>query len=173
MQKFEKITKIITGAISSISYVGFFFIMMLTVVDVIIRYITGNSILGVYEIVERVMICAVFAAFAYTQTEHGHVMISLIIRLFPIKLKCVMLALNNLLSAAASVLVGYAAGRQAIVAYHAHSTTGVLKIIIYPFYWVVVVSMAALAIAFLLDTARNIAAIGNKELADKIDSEFT
>ena len=33
--------------------------------------------------------------------------------------------------------------------------------------------MAALAIAFLLDTARNIAAIGNKELADKIDSEFT
>lgn len=173
IDQIEKVIKTITGAISSISYVGFFFIMIITVVDVIVRYITGSAILGVYEIVERVMICAVFAAFAYTQTEHGHVMISLVIRLFPVKLKCGLMAINNLLSAVASVLVGYAAAKQAIVAYNAHYTTGVLKIIIYPFYWVVVVSMAALCIAFLLDVVRNVLAFGDKELADKIDSEFT
>ncbi len=173
LEKIEKIVKKITTAIASISYVGFFFIMAITVIDVIIRYITGSAILGVYEIVERVMICAVFAAFAYTQTEHGHVMISLVIRLFPAKLKCGLMAVNNLLSAVASVLVGYAAAKQAIVAYNAHYTTGVLKIIIYPFYWVVVISMAALCAAFLLDTVRDIAAIGNKELAAQIDSEFT
>ena len=83
------------------------------------------------------------------------------------------MAVNNLLSAVASVLVGYAAAKQAIVAYNAHYTTGVLKITIYPFYWVVVISMVALCAAFLLDTVRNILAFGDKELADKIDSEFT
>lgn len=173
LEKIEKVIKTITTAIASISYVGFFFIMAITVIDVIIRYITGSAILGVYEIVERVMICAVFASFAYTQTEHGHVMISLIVRLYPPKLRCVLMALNNILSAVASVLVGYAAAKQAVVAFDAHYTTGVLKILIYPFYWVVVVSMAALCVAFLLDFVRNLAALGNKELEKQLDSEFT
>lgn len=173
MKMLEKIVKRITGAISIISYIGFFFVMLITVVDIVIRYITGNSILGVYEIVERVMICAVFASFAYTQTEHGHVMISLVVAKYPVKFRMLMLALNNILSAVASVMVGYAAAKQAMVAYASHYTTGILLIPIFPFYWVVVVAMVALFVAFLMDAARDLAALGNKELAEEISSEFT
>lgn len=173
MKQLEKFVKRVTGAISIISYVGFFFVMLITVADIVIRYVTGKSILGVYEIVERVMICAVFASFAYTQTEHGHVMISLVVAKYPKKLKMVMLALNNVLSAVASVMVGYAAAKQAMIAYTSHYTTGILLIPIFPFYWVVVAAMVALFVAFLLDAARDIAALGNDELAAQIDSEFT
>ena len=173
MEQFEKIVKRMTGAVSIISFVGFALVMLITVVDIVIRYVTGESILGVYEIVERVMICAVFASFAYTQTEHGHVMISLLVAKYPPKFKMIMLALNNLLSAAASVLVGYAAARQAMVAYNSNYTTGILLIPTFPFYWVVVAAMVALFIAFILDAVRDIVALGNKELADKINSEFT
>ena len=172
MKKFEKIVKKITGILSVVSAVGFFFIMAITVCDIVIRYITNDSILGVYEIVERVMICAVFASFAYTQTEHAHVQITLLVAKYPPKMKFVMLTLNNLLCAAASIFVAYAAVRQANVALTSHYTTGILLIPLYPFYWVEVVSMVILCIAFLLDMVKSAAALFNRELAEEIQAEW-
>ena len=172
MKQLEKIVKRIAGVLSAVSFVGFFFIMAITVCDILIRYITGGSILGVYEIVERTMICAVFAAFAYTQTEHAHVQITLLAAKYPPKLKFVMLALNYLLCAVASVLVAYAAMRQANVAMAAHYTTGILLIPLYPFYWVEVVSMIVLCIAFLFDMVKSIAALFRREIAEEIQAEW-
>lgn len=172
MKELEKIVKKITGVVSVISFVGFFFIMAITVCDIIIRYVTGDSILGVYEIVERVMICAVFASFGYTQTEHGHVQISLVVAKYPIKLKCIMLSLNNLLCAIASVFVTFAAVRQAGVAFRSNYTTGILHIPLYPFYWVELVSMVVLCIAFLFELVRCVYALFNKEMADTINVEW-
>lgn len=172
MKQVEKIVKRITGVLSIISFVGFFFIMAITVCDILIRYISGDSILGVYEIVERTMICAVFASFAYTQTEHAHVQITLVAAKYPPKLKFVMLALNYLLSAAASVFVAYAAVRQANVAMASHYTTGILLIPLYPFYWIECVSMIVLCAAFLFDMVKSIAALFNREIAEEIQAEW-
>jgi len=171
MKRLEKIVKKTTGILSTVSFVGFVFIMAITVCDIVIRYISGNSILGVYEIVERVMICAVFASFAYAQTEHAHVQITLVTAKYPAKLKFVMLALNNLLCAVASILVAYAAMKQAGVAFTSQYATGILQIPLYPFYWVVFVSMIVLCIAFLLDVVKSIAALFNREIAEEIQSE--
>lgn len=172
MKQLEKIIKKITGILSVVSAVGFFFIMAITVCDIVIRYISGDSILGVYEIVERMMICAVFASFAYTQTEHAHVQITLLVAKYPAKMKFVMLTLNYLLCAAASVFVAYAAVKQANVALSSHYTTGILLIPLYPFYWVEVVSMIVLCIAFLLDMGKSVAALFNREIADEILAEW-
>lgn len=172
MKQLEKIIKKITGILCVVSAVGFFFIMAITVCDIVIRYISGDSILGVYEIVERMMICAVFASFAYTQTEHAHVQITLLVAKYPAKMKFVMLTLNYLLCAAASVFVAYAAVKQANVALSSHYTTGILLIPLYPFYWVEVVSMIVLCIAFLLDMVKSVAALFNREIADEILAEW-
>ncbi|MCD7927524.1 MAG: TRAP transporter small permease [Oscillospiraceae bacterium] len=169
----EKIVKKLTGVVSIVSAVGFLFIMVITVCDIVIRYITSDSILGVYEIVERTMVCAVFAGFAYTQTEHAHVQITLLAAKYPAKLKFIMLALNNLLCAAASVFVAYAAAKQAGVALASNYTTGILLIPLYPFYWVEVVSMVVLCIAFLLDMVKSIGALGSQELAQEIQGEWS
>lgn len=173
MKKFEKIVKRISGVLSTVSFVGFFFIMAITACDIVIRYISGDSILGVYEIVERVMICAVFASFAYTQTEHAHVQITLLAAKYPAKLKFVMLTLNYLLCAVASLLVAYAAARQANVALTSNYTTGILLIPLYPFYWVEVVSMIVLCIAFLLDMTKSVCALFNREIAEEIQGEWS
>jgi TRAP-type C4-dicarboxylate transport system permease small subunit len=166
------IVKRIAGVLSILSFVGFFFIMAITACDIIIRYVTGDSILGVYEIVERVMICAVFASFAYTQTEHAHVQITLIAAKYPERLKFIMLALNYLLCAIASVFVAYAAARQAGVALNSNYTTGILHIPLYPFYWVEVVSMIVLCIAFLFDMANSLYALFHRATADEILAEW-
>ena len=173
MKKAENVVKKITGVVSIISFIGFFFIMALTVCDVLIRKLTGQSILGVYEIVERVMICAVFASFAYTQTSHAHVNITMVVAALPQKLRFLIMTLNNLISAAVSVLVAYAAWRQCNVARASHYTTGVLLIPTWPFYWVEIVAMAVLCLAFLFHAVKNAAAIINKELAVEIQSTWS
>lgn len=172
MKKAENIVKKITGAVSIISFIGFFFIMALTVCDVLIRKISGQSILGVYEIVERVMICAVFASFAYTQTSHAHVNITMLVAAFPQKLRFGVMAVNNLISGAVSVLVAYAAWRQCNVAMASNYTTGVLLIPTWPFYWVEIVSMAVLCLAFLFHAVMNAAAMFNKELAVELQANW-
>lgn len=172
MKKAENIVKKITGVVSIVSFVGFFFIMALTVCDVLIRKLTGQSILGVYEIVERVMICAVFASFAYTQTAHAHVNITMVVSAFPQKLRFAVMALNNLISGGVSVLVAYAAWRQCNVAMASNYTTGVLLIPTWPFYWVEIISMAVLCLAFLFHAVMNAAAIFNKELAVDLQANW-
>ncbi len=173
MKKAESIVKKITGAVSIISYVGFFGVMAVTIADIILRLITGIPILGVYEIVERIMICAVFASFAYTQTENGHVQITMVVAKFPQKLRFLVMTLNNILSAAVIVLTAYAAYRQGMVAMNSHYTTGVLLIPLWPFYWVEIVSMAVLCLAFLFHAVKNAAAIFNQDIAAEIQAEWS
>lgn len=162
----NKTVRLITSILSILSFVGFFFIMGITTCDIIIRYVTGDSILGVYEIVERVMVCAVFASFAYTQSERGHVRITLLTAKYPPKLDFVMQALNYLLCAAASIFVAYAALRQAGVAISSNYTTGILLIPLFPFYYVELVAMVVLCIAFLWDTAINLVALFRRTLVE-------
>ena len=173
MKKAETFVKRVTGLVAVVSYVGFFFIMALTICDVLIRYISGASILGVYEIVERVMICAVFASFAYTQTEHGHVQITKLVSMFPAKLRFLVMSLNSLISAAVIVLAAYAAWRQGNVALESNYTTGVLFIPLYPFYWVEIVSMAVFCLALLFDTVKNFFGIFNQEIAKEVQSTWS
>lgn len=173
MKKAESIVKKITGLVSIISYVGFFGVMAVTIADIIIRTATGKPILGVYEIVERIMICAVFASFAYTQTENGHVQITMLVSKFPQKPRFLIMALNNLLSAAVIVLTAYAAYRQCLVALSSNYTTSVLLIPLWPFYWVEIISMAVLCLAFLFHAAKNAAAIFNADIAAEIQSEWS
>lgn len=173
MKKAESIVKKITGAVSIISYVGFFGVMAVTIADIILRWITGIPILGVYEIVERIMICAVFASFAYTQTENGHVQITMVVSKFPQKLRFLVMTLNNILSAAVIVLTAYAAYRQCLVAMSSKYTTGVLLIPLWPFYWVEIISMAVLCLAFLFHAVKNAVAIFNKDIAAEIQAEWS
>ena len=70
------------------------------------------------------------------------------------------------------MLVAYAAMLQANVAMAAHYTTGILLIPLYPFYWVEVVSMIVLCIAFLFDIVKSIAALFRREIAEEIHSEW-
>ena len=119
------------------------------------------------------MICAVFASFAYTQTENGHVQITMVVAKFPQKLRFLVMTLNNILSAAVIVLTAYAAYRQGMVAMNSHYTTGVLLIPLWPFYWVEIVSMAVLCLAFLFHAVKNAAAIFNQDIAAEIQAEWS
>jgi len=60
----------------------------------------------------------------------------------------------------------YAAQMQARVAFSSHYTSSVLLMPLWPFYWIEVLGMFVLGIAFLFYVAENAVAIFNKEQAE-------
>lgn len=173
MLKLESIIRKITYAIMVISIVAFAGIMLLTICDIVLRLLFHSPIVGAYEIVERTMICGVFASFAYTQMVHGHVQITLIISHLPRVVRFIILGLLAVLSGVVCFILAYAAQMQAGVALSSNYVTSMLKIPLFPFYWVEVISMVVLGLTFLFDAAENFFAVGSKKMAEHIQSTWT
>jgi C4-dicarboxylate transporter, DctM subunit len=55
------------------------FLMLLTTVDVILRYIFNSPLPGAYTLCEMLMVCAVFPAVAFVQQKKGHVRVDIVI----------------------------------------------------------------------------------------------
>ncbi|MDR1874973.1 MAG: TRAP transporter small permease [Synergistaceae bacterium] len=172
MKKFENALNRVIGWVSVISYAGFFFIMLLTVVDVFVRFVFNSPILGSYEIIERVVFCAVFASFAYAQTQRSHIQISMLLLMFPRGLRHVCVAFTGLLSAVIALFMAYAAVVQGRTAFNAHYVTGVLRISLYPFYWVEAATMFAFFVTLLFDAVKSMVAIFDDEAAKEIQSTW-
>ena len=165
--------KKITTVVSVITYVGFFFIMLLIVVDVTLRKIINSPVPGSYEIVQYSLMASVFASFAYCQSERGHVHITMLIRLFPQAVRFAAYSLTGLISAVIAWYLGYAAIRQAIQAYTSNYTTGLLKFAVYPFFWVMAVTMFIFTLAIFYDVIRSIIAMFNKDFAEEIQKDWS
>jgi TRAP-type C4-dicarboxylate transport system permease small subunit len=166
----EELLGKLTTALSLVSYVGFFGIMALIVVDVFLRYAFSRPILGSYEIVERAVFCAIFGSFAYAQTQKSHINISMLVDLFPVKLKMFCLFATGLLSFTAAMLIAYAATILAGRALASNYTTAVLKISLYPFYWIEFLCMAVFGIVLLFDAIKYLLAIFNEDILKSVNS---
>lgn len=173
---FEKIEKALTkivGTVSIISYAGIFFVMVLIVLDVMLRFFLGKPIMGSYEIVERVEMCLVFASFAYTSMEHSHVHVSMLIMYMPRKCRLTSYALTELVCGVMAAVVAYAATIQAQTASASGYTTGVLFIPLAPFYWIEAFCMLVFALALFFEGARALRAIGDQALASEIEKSWS
>lgn len=173
IKKIDKISLTLTSVVSIVSYVGFLAVMLLIVVDVLLRKVVGSGVTGAYEMVERLLMVAVFASFAYTQSKQGHVHVTMFISKLPSVLRFILVGLTGILSSGAAFLLAYAAVLQAKSSLALGTKTGVLGIALCPFFWVEAVCMAVFGIALLWDVIKSFAAIKNKEVAQEIQSHWT
>lgn len=80
----EKVVTNLTSFMDKISMIVLFFMMTLTVLDVLMRKILTKSILGTPELTELSLVIMIFFSFARTEMEDGHIKVDLIIgRLSP------------------------------------------------------------------------------------------
>ncbi|GHV33299.1 hypothetical protein FACS1894187_01180 [Synergistales bacterium] len=173
MKKFERFLDKAISLVSVVSYAGFFAIMILTVIDVFVRFVYNDPILGSYEIIERIVFCGVFASFAYAQLQKSHIQITMVIMHFPSKLRFLCVALTGLLSAAIVLVMAYAAVVQGGVAMRSGYVTGVLQIPLYPFYWIEAAAMFAFFVTLLFDAAKSAMAMFDADLAKEIQSTWS
>ena len=177
MKKITDIIHKITAAVSVITHISFLAIMIIIVVDVIWRKAGGAGITGAYEIVQVVLAAGVFAGFAYTQSEHGHVHVTLLISHFPQKLRFIVYGLLAILSTAAAFIAAYGAFLGFQDNYkkflNGAGATGVIGIPYFPFYIIECICMFMLGVALAWDMIKSFIAVGNKEVAEEIQSTWT
>lgn len=173
MKKIDKGISLLTGIVSTVSYIGFLAVMAVIAIDVVMRKMFGNGITGAYEIVQYVLMCGVFASFAYCQSLRGHVHVTMFISKLPAKPRFLVYGLTGLLSTIAAIALTYAASVQANYSFTAGTKTGVLGIPLYPFFWVECFCMAIFAITLFWDVVKSIMAMWNQEAAEDIQSSWT
>jgi len=131
-------------------------LMMITVVDVFMRYVFRNPIAGGLELVELAMVCLSAAALAWRAYDAGHIKVDLFVgRLSPRGQKAFD-GLSYGLALVVALLVATQSVRQALFAHRLNASTSTLHIPQWPFYLV----LAAGYTLFFLAVAGLISRLG-------------
>lgn len=165
----EKVTK----GVAWISFVCVVVMMLMNVVDVIIGYLFSKHILGAYELTQRLLMCAVFTAFAYGQSKKTHINMTIVIAKFPRAVCFVIFTVMSILSVLAAGAMTYAAGVQTGVAISTGYMTEVLYIPLWPFYVVETVAMAIFTLALIYDTILYVVAIFRDDFAEMVQADWS
>jgi TRAP-type C4-dicarboxylate transport system permease small subunit len=132
-----------------------------------------KPISGAYEITESLLLCTVFASFAYAQSKKAHINMTILINIFPKALKFFVYGLMGLLSAGVAAIVGYAAILQAVSAIDKGTITSVLAIPMYPLYYIEAGVMFVFALSLLYDAVLAFLAMFSKKHAEIVVSTWT
>ncbi|MDR2355887.1 MAG: TRAP transporter small permease [Clostridiales Family XIII bacterium] len=170
--KTQKLMYRFADAIGIVSSVGYIFIIVLCVAEVFLEKLTGMPILGSYEMIERAMIVAVFASFAYAQTKKMHINVPIILNFFPRAAKLLSLGAMSAIATGVAFFVGYAAWTQCLTAKSMNQITGILHIPLYPFYFAESVAMIIFGLILILDTIMVFLSLKDRETEKRTLTDY-
>ena len=173
VRKFHTAVGRFTQAIALISFVCVLLMMLMNVADVIMGYLFQTHILGAYELTQRMLMCAVFTAFAYGQSKKSHINMTIIIVHFPRPLRFIIFTLMGILSVLAAGAMTYAAAVQTGVAVSTGYMTEVLYIPLWPFYVIETAAMGIFTLALIYDTILSVIAIFREDYAQMIQADWS
>ncbi len=172
MKKVYAVAEKICSVLAFVSYAAFIAAMFLTVTDVVMRKLFNRAIYGSYELTELLMVCLVFAALAYAQTQKAYTRVTMFIRIFPHYPKMIIYSINEFLTFVIGAAATYAAYLQAGYALKKHLTTANLYIPLYPFYIIETICLAVFTIVLLLDAIYTIMGIFRRDIEEDIMSKL-
>jgi C4-dicarboxylate transporter DctM subunit len=139
---------------------GFLVILMLiTALDVIMRYVFNRPIPGSLETTQFIMAILVGWGFAYTATKKGHVVIDVITAKFPPKTRIYINAINGIFSLIMGALITWQIALYGYMMQLSTITSSVLRTPVYPFIYAVAFGFLVLCIVYLFDVIENITRI--------------
>lgn len=169
-------TLVTNKACSAICYLSMIFIaimMVIMFVDSMLGLFFNYRILGVFELVQCMLLVVVFASWAYTQTVHGHIHVTMFVGMMPQKLRFICFSITSLLSVVTMVFGTWGAGRGIAEKIASREITATLMIPIWPLYVLETVVFGLFTLVLLGDTIKSICAIFSKEYADEVQSSWT
>ena len=81
--------------------------LFLGTADVLGRYLFNSPVFGTYEIFGVFLPCIVLLGLAYTQAEHAHVSITMVIELLPPLLQRVLNIMTTIIAMVITILIGW------------------------------------------------------------------
>lgn len=77
--KLENMQVSVENALSGVSAILLSFMMIVTTVDVVLRYVFGSPLPGIFSLCQMVMVGVVYFAVAFVQQQKGHVRVDVVI----------------------------------------------------------------------------------------------
>ncbi|MBW2031576.1 MAG: TRAP transporter small permease [Deltaproteobacteria bacterium] len=139
-----------------------FFMMLLVVTDVSMRFLLDRPIEGSYELVELMMAVVVCLAMAYCGVKKGHTAVEFLVSRFSDKTQALIDGINSLVSAALFFFITWGSAGQAGVLKESESITTVLEFPLHPFLWVLAFCSGLLGLVFLLQSIESLSKLGKK-----------
>ena len=176
MKKFMKGYTLVTNKVCYyICYVGMILIavmMAIMFVDSMLGLFANYRITGIYELVQCLLLVVVFTSWAYTQTVHGHIHVTMFINMFPQKLRFFCFAVTSFISVATMAFGTYGVYRGIGEKMASKEITATLMIPIWPLFVIECVVFAMFTLVLLGDAVKSAIAMFDKEMADEIQSSW-
>ncbi|MGD9241385.1 MAG: TRAP transporter small permease [Desulfobacterales bacterium] len=141
-------------------FIGQFALVMmviLTVVDVCLRYIFNRPILGSYELTEFMMAVLVFSTIGYTMAVKGHVVVDLVFAKLPQRARDILECITSLIAFILFAIVAWRNAVQANTAWGRNDVTAELLIPISPFILFVSIGIAVLSLVLFTQFIQSLA----------------
>ena len=108
--------------------------MLIMFVDSMLGLFANYRITGIYELVQCLLLIVVFTSWAYTQTVHGHIHVTMFVGKMPQKLRFICFSLTSLISVVTMVFATWGAGKGIGEKIASREITATLMIPIWPLY---------------------------------------
>lgn len=154
----------IAGAVASVSYLAFTFVVLSTLADVFMRYFFNRPILGVIELNECMMPIMVFMAVALTQRHRGHIRVALVLNRMKPGHRRILEGLSLVVGFLFILVMGWETGEDAVTAFRRQESVLVgLKVA--PIWWAkfaLPIGLWSLCLQYLLDIATMVGRRGSE-----------
>lgn len=173
IKKIDKVLSRITNVFGFVAIALLAVVILLISFDVLLRRFSGTNVKGAYEIVERLLLCIVFAGLSYTEMQRGHINVTMLISAFSRGIRFFIFGLMHLLSTAIGVYLAIAAYQQTLISAETKTVTSVLFIPLYPFFAVESICMVVFSVTLLWVGIKSFIAIKNDDLAAEIQGVWS
>jgi TRAP-type transport system small permease protein len=157
-----KIIRFISRWFGYISCIMMAFMMLLTTVDVVMRYVFNRPITGAPEISELMMVVLVFPALAWNTMDHSQIRVDILVNRWRKKTRLVMEIITLLLTLGTYLVLTWTSGIESIETTDTSSLLAVPESI---FRWVTTVGFTMLCISIIAVIVENFVALGKGERA--------
>jgi TRAP-type C4-dicarboxylate transport system permease small subunit len=131
--------------------------MLLTGIDVALRYLLNSPIPGSYEIIQYMMPIVIAFGLAHCAMEKGHVNVELVISRFSVRTKAYMNSIVNLFFFALFALITWQSLLRAVGMIASGLKSEVLAIPVFPFVLTVTLGSGVLSLVVLKDVFESLA----------------
>lgn len=156
----QRVQKSINIAVKSGAYVGMtvlVLMMLVTVVDVFLRYAFDSPILGSIEIVEFMLIIVAFLAIPYCALEEGHVKMDFAVSRLPPRGQTAVEIVGYIFCLILSVTMTYLYIPEAIHNLRIGESSQILGIPAFPFYLIIFMGCLMLSLVLLVNLIKAMA----------------
>lgn len=137
--------------LSRLGCVALFFMMCLTVVDVVGRYVFNSPILGAFEMTEFLVLIVVFSFLGYAQSQKVHVTVDILFNRFPKKIQTIVALINYLIGLIVVFIIAWMGFEKALEAFHTGESPMNLPVPDYPFIFFLSLGAFVMGIEFIRD----------------------